>query len=116
MDTDSIVFDCCDHACFDDVLDGFNEDKLSCVEVSSFLREVQLSAGIWQLIDLSDESRFVLHSSVGSSLEPGSNGCVHRVASGVDDSPFLASVGYYLTRSELMAGCLLCMVTSITTE
>ena len=116
MDSDSIVLDCCDHACFDDVMYGFNEDKLAYVEVSSLLREVQLSAGIWQLINLGDESCFMFYSSVGSSLEPSPNGRVHCVASGVENSPFLAIVGDNLARSELTARCLLCVVTSVTTE
>ena len=116
MDSDSIVFDCCDHACFDDVLDGFNKDKLSCVEVSSLLGEVQLSAGVWKLINLRDKSCFELHSSVCSSLEPSSNGGVDGVACGVKYCLFLAIARDNLARPEFTVGCLLCVVTGITTE
>ena len=84
-----VIFDCCNHACFDDILNGFDKDKLPCVEVSSLLGKVQLSAGVWQLINLCDESCFELNSSVRSSLKSGSNGGVNSVACCVQYCPFL---------------------------
>ena len=89
MDSDFIVMDCCDHACFNDILDGFNENEFSYMEVSALLGQVQLCAGIWQLINLCDESCFELNSSVRSSLKSGSNGGVNSVACCVQYCPFL---------------------------
>ena len=116
MDSDSIIFDCCNHACFDDILDGFDKDELPCVEVSSLLGKVQLSAGVWKLINLCDESCFEVNSSVRSSLKPSSNGGVDGVACSVKYCPFLAIVRDNLARPKFTAGCLLCVVTGITTE
>ena len=116
MDCDSIILDCCNHACFDDILNGFDKDKLPCVEVSSLLGKVQLSAGVRELIDLGDESCFEVDTSVCSSLKPGSNGGVDGVACGVEYSPFLAIVRDNLARPKFTAGCLLCVITGITTK
>ena len=80
MDSGRVIFDCCNHACFDDILDGFDKDELPCVEVSSLLGKVQLSAGVWKLVDLRDEGCFEVNTSVRNSLEPSSNGGVDGVA------------------------------------
>ena len=116
MDSGRVIFDCCNHACFDDILDGFDKNKLPCVEVSALLGKMQLCAGVRELIDLGDESCLVLNSSMGRSLEPCSNGCVHCVASCVANSPVLAIVRDNLARPKFTAGCLLCVITVITTK
>ena len=51
-----------------------------------------------------------------SSLKPGSNGGVDGVACSVEYSPFLAIVRDNLGRPKFTAGCLLCVITGITTE
>ena len=116
MDSGRVIFDCCNHACFDDIVNGFDKDKLPCVEVSSLLGKVQLSAGVWQLINLCDESCFEFNPSVRSSLKSGPNGGVNSVACSVQYCPLLTIVQDDLARPELTAGCLLCMVMGVTTK